>query len=262
MAKYERIAADLRGKIGAGEYPDGKLPAETELTAEYRVSLTTVRQALGVLRGDGLIESRHGTGTFVRTPPRRITRTQERHRSDKRRALLPESERRSRGAVEDDTGLAADEIEHNAELDTVPASDDLAKTFGVQPGTPLLCRTYTARSKNEGRLMHLIHSYLVHEVAARNPELLAESGDNPWPGGTHHQVSTIGLEIGAITEHVTTRTATAAEAELLGLAPGTALMCIRKISTSTTGGVVEVSDILLPGDRTELVYVTELEPWP
>lgn len=261
MAKYERIADDLRAKITAGAYPDGKLPAETDLTGAYRVSLATVRQALGVLRAEGVIESRHGTGTFVRTPPRRITRTQERHRADKRRALLPEDERRARGAVEDDTGLAAGEIEHNAEIDTVPAGDELAKAFGVPPGTALLCRTYTARSRDEGRLMHLIHSYLVHEVAARNPDLLTESGDKPWPGGTHHQMSTIGLEIAAITEHITTRPPTAAEAELLGLTPGTSLMCIRKISTSTAGEVVEVSDILLPGDRTEYVAVTDLEPW-
>jgi GntR family transcriptional regulator len=260
MAKYERIADGLRAKIRAGAYPEGRLPAETELSAEYRVSLATVRQALSVLRAEGVIESRHGFGTYVRTTPRRITRSPERHRAGKRRALQPEEERRRKGAVEDDTGLAAEQIEHGAEYDVAPASDDLAKAFGISPGTPLLDRTYTARSLDEGRLLHLIHSYIVHSVAARNPDLL-DAMNEPWPGGTFHQLSTVGIEIAAITEHITARPPTAAEAELLGLTPGVSLVCIRKISTATSGEVVEISEILLPGDRAELVYTTELEPW-
>jgi GntR family transcriptional regulator len=261
MAKYERIAADIRAKIAAGDYPAGeRLPPETDLQAAYRVSLNTLRQALSVLRAEGAIESRHGVGTYVRMPSRRVTRSPDRYHAEKRRARLPEDERRGQGAVEDDTGLQYEDIAFAADFDAEPASSDLAAAFGVPSGTLLLVRTYQARSRREDRPLHLIRSYLVHEVAARNPDLLREEKE-PWPGGTQHQLSTIGIEVGSITDRITARPPTAIEAELLAIPAGTALICIRKISTATTGGAVEISDILLPADRTELVYTTQLEPW-
>jgi GntR family transcriptional regulator len=264
MAKYERIADDLRRMITTGELPAGdRLPSETELTAQYRVSLPTLRQALSVLRAEGLIEARHGIGTYVRTPKQRVKRTPQRYHEEKKRVHLPEEQRQRQGAVEDDTGLSFDDIEFSAEFDTEPASDTLAAAFEVPVGTPLLCRTYSARSTHEDKPLHLIHSYLVRDVAAQNPDLLdaANETPTPWPGGTQHQLSTIGIEIATIVEHVTARPPTTAETELLEMSDGTSLICIRKVSTDTKGKTVEVSDIFLPGDRTELVYTTKLEPW-
>jgi GntR family transcriptional regulator len=262
MAKYERIADDLRRTITSGELPAGdRLPPETDLTTRYRVSLPTLRQALSVLRAEGLIESRHGVGTYVRMPPQRTKRSPDRYHQEKKRVHLSTEQRQRQGAVEDDTGLSFDDIEFSAEFNTEPANDDLAAAFGIAVGTPLLCRTYSARSRHEAEPpLHLIHSYLVYDVAARNPDLLKAECE-PWPGGTQHQLYTIGIELEEITEHVTARPPTTAETELLGMAGGTALICIRKISTDTTRTVAEISDIFLPGDRTELVYTTKLEPW-
>ena len=42
------------------------MPAETRLAAEYGVALGTLRRALELLAEQGLIERRHGKGTFVR----------------------------------------------------------------------------------------------------------------------------------------------------------------------------------------------------
>ena len=65
--KYHRIADALRADIQNGKLqPGDRLPAETALTARFDVSLPTLRQAIGVLRAEGLIESRHGVGTFVK----------------------------------------------------------------------------------------------------------------------------------------------------------------------------------------------------
>ncbi|MEV6306124.1 GntR family transcriptional regulator [Actinoplanes sp. NPDC051861] len=63
---YRRIAADLAGKIRAGEYRPGEaLPAQRELSQRYGVTLMTLRQALQELRDDGLIVQQAGRGTFV-----------------------------------------------------------------------------------------------------------------------------------------------------------------------------------------------------
>lgn len=61
-----RVAEELRGKLLGGEIPAGaKLPAESNLTREYGVSRTVVREALAVLAADGLVEARQGAGVFA-----------------------------------------------------------------------------------------------------------------------------------------------------------------------------------------------------
>jgi GntR family transcriptional regulator len=59
------IAESIRsGVLGAGD----QLPTERQLAAELGVSRMTVRQALGVLAEQGLINSQHGIGNFVTRP--------------------------------------------------------------------------------------------------------------------------------------------------------------------------------------------------
>jgi DNA-binding transcriptional regulator YhcF (GntR family) len=70
VAKYHQIADAIRAQIQAGDLPaNGRLPAETAIAADHNASVPTVRQAMGILRAEGLIESRHGVGTFVRAEP-------------------------------------------------------------------------------------------------------------------------------------------------------------------------------------------------
>lgn len=48
-----------------GLEPGERLPVETALAERFKVSLPTIRQAVGVLRSQGVVESKHGIGTFV-----------------------------------------------------------------------------------------------------------------------------------------------------------------------------------------------------
>jgi len=41
-----------------------------------------------------------------------------------------------------------------------------------------------------------------------------------------------------------------------------AVLALRKSSIDTQGRVVEISDVIMPGDRTVMTYQTRLEPWP
>ena len=64
--KYLRIHNDLRDRITSGQWPPGSpLPAQHELADQFGVSIMTLRQALQLLTDDGLIETRHGSGTYV-----------------------------------------------------------------------------------------------------------------------------------------------------------------------------------------------------
>lgn len=67
-ALYKQVAAKIREAINTGTYRPGQpLPSETDLMGTYGVSRPTVRQAVSVLRSEGLVDVIHGKGTFVRS---------------------------------------------------------------------------------------------------------------------------------------------------------------------------------------------------
>jgi DNA-binding FadR family transcriptional regulator len=49
--------------------PGDRLPTESAIMAEYGVSRSVVREAISRLQAAGLVETRHGIGTFVLEPP-------------------------------------------------------------------------------------------------------------------------------------------------------------------------------------------------
>jgi GntR family transcriptional regulator len=262
MAKaYERIAEDFRRPIRAGELkPGDKLPTEAKLVQRYNKGLPTVRQALAQLEAEGLVEKKHGRGTFVRTPRKLVSRSNERHQWEKDRAREPEAQRLETGSTEHDTGLTVDDLVFHAEYEQIPANEDLATAFGVPEGTAMLRRTYRTRYSAEPAPFTLVTSYLVRDMIAKNPDLLDETNE-PWPGGTQNQLYTVGIELDRIEERITARPPSAEEAEELELPPGTAVLVLRKFSYGTQDRLVEMSDVILPGDRTEMTFVTPLDRW-
>jgi DNA-binding GntR family transcriptional regulator len=63
---YRQLAAILRGQIASGKLPAGsRIPPLTALCDAYEVSPMTVRHAIEVLKGEGLVITRPGRGTFV-----------------------------------------------------------------------------------------------------------------------------------------------------------------------------------------------------
>src|ERR1700722_19421921 len=64
--KYLRIHRELSDRIASGQWPAGSpLPSQQQLAAQFGVSVMTLRQAIQLLADDGLIQTRHGAGTFV-----------------------------------------------------------------------------------------------------------------------------------------------------------------------------------------------------
>lgn len=63
---YAQLASVLRGRIVSGEWPpDSDIPSIDELCAQYGLGRITVRQALQILAGEGLVSSQRGRRTFV-----------------------------------------------------------------------------------------------------------------------------------------------------------------------------------------------------
>lgn len=260
-SKYDRIASDLRRKIKTGEIAPGeRMETETTLQERYGVSLATLRRALDLLEAEGLIEKRHGIGNFVKVPRRRVRRTTDRYQWEKDRVLLPESGRRKTGATEYDTGLEFNDLAFHAEFNVIEADADLAEVFKVPVGTRLLQRVYWSRERTDSSPFSLSTSYLVYDMISGNPDLL-DANCEPWPGGTQHQLYTVGIELDRIIDEVTARPPSQDEAELLGLGPGVSIIGLRKIAIDTHDRVVAVDDVILPGDRTTCVYTTRLARW-
>jgi DNA-binding FadR family transcriptional regulator len=66
----QHVVAQLTEHIRLGElHPGDKLPTESEIMLEQGVSRSVVREAMSRMQAAGLVETRHGIGTFVLPPP-------------------------------------------------------------------------------------------------------------------------------------------------------------------------------------------------
>lgn len=64
------LVEELTGLIRTGAIQPGeKLPTESAIVKQHGVSRTVVREAISRLQANGLVETRHGIGTFVLEPP-------------------------------------------------------------------------------------------------------------------------------------------------------------------------------------------------
>ncbi|MEW1749524.1 GntR family transcriptional regulator [Streptomyces angustmyceticus] len=258
---HERIADRLRRSIRAGRLkPGDPLPPEAQLAEQFGQGVPAVRDALRILRDEGLIEGRPGRGNVVRRPHTTAVRTNLRHQWEKGRARGPLEERARNGTTEYETGLQGRDLVFHASYREIEADEGLARAFALPEGTALLERRYRTRYAAESTPFSLVTSYLVREAIAGNPELLDETNE-PWPGGSQAQLHTVGIELGHIEERVTARPPTPDEAAELALPPRSSVLVLRKTSIGIDDRVVDVSDVILPGDRTEMLFTTYLERW-
>lgn len=66
---YRQVAGILRARIAQGEYPPNyELRAEEDLAFDFTCSKDTIRDAIGLLVGEGLLDKRQGRRTRVREP--------------------------------------------------------------------------------------------------------------------------------------------------------------------------------------------------
>ncbi|MGL5824049.1 MAG: winged helix-turn-helix domain-containing protein, partial [Nocardioides sp.] len=89
MPKYQQIAEAIRERVRSGDLkPGDRVTVETSLAKQHRASVPTVRQAMATLRAEGIIESRQGIGTFVRTETRFQRRSRGRYSAARARPGL------------------------------------------------------------------------------------------------------------------------------------------------------------------------------
>lgn len=256
-----KIADDIRMQIERGELnPGDSLPTLADLCQRWSCSMNSARGAVALLKAQGLITSGRGKAPKVRVPPRRVVRSSERHQAEKDLAKRPEAERATVGEAETNLGMSIAEQSFTTDYDTIEADGNLARALGVEPGEPTLRRHYESHDAQTGNLLSSSTSYIPLKLVSANPAIL-DASNEPWPGGTQHQLSTVGIEIMTMVDEVTGRMPTTVEAQAWALPEGVPLLICRRISLDANDRVVEISDAEYPADRTELRFVTPLKPW-
>jgi GntR family transcriptional repressor for pyruvate dehydrogenase complex len=198
----DTLAADMRaGRLNAGD----KLPTESELMGRFEVSRTVVREAISRLQASGLVETRHGIGTFVLAAPENgnfriapedfatvadVVSLLDLRISLEGEAAALAAEHREEGHLRQmEAALSAFELSIAEYSDAVPADFqfhmEVARATGNRHfadlmtylGTMIIPRTRinTASSAPEGRLaylqrVHTEHQNIYHAIRLRDAE--------------------------------------------------------------------------------------------
>lgn len=260
LTKYfrERIASRELG-------PGDKLPTEANMVETFGLSRYAVRRSLATLAAEGLIiripGNGPGRGTIVRESPKKVVRSSTRHQLEKSLVLSPQAIRSSLGQTEINQDIPVGKTKFHAEYRTIKANEDLAERLLVEEPDYVLQRTFTTSEKSSGHLLAFSVSYLPLALVERNPELL-DAGKEPWPGGTQHQLHTVGIEVATVIDEVDARLMSDAERHDWGIQTGAPplLYVVRCTLIGSDGRVVETSDAHYPVDRTYLRFTTPLDP--
>ncbi|MFG2960823.1 GntR family transcriptional regulator [Streptomyces sp. NPDC048291] len=236
---YRQIAADLRGAIERGEYPEqAVLPKITEIARNYGTSKQTAREAIAELEAEGLVEVVRRRGTVVRARPakRRLTRSRQVFRDE-------------RGYYFDPTAQPWRALEAPT-ISWGRPPKDVALMLGTQPDEDVLVRDRIMGDPTADRPMQLATSFLPAAVARGTRLAERDTG----PGGIYDLLEEMGHHPLTWDETVGSRMPTPTEAERLHLAKGVPLLRIVRTTTGPDGTVVEVNDTRMSADDFEVGY--------
>jgi GntR family transcriptional regulator len=222
-ADRARLAADvLRQQIHAGAYPNG-LPPENELAAEFFVSRNTIREALTILKNEGLIERGPKVGTHV-------ARRKYDHGLD---ALL--------GLKETFKNLGEVRNEVRAAM-PVTAPPSVASRLRLKPGEPAV---FVERLRYLGDLpLSLDLTYLTPDIGSQILSYPLETNDL---FALIEQVS--GQRLGSASLAVEAIPADAHSAATLQVPVGAALLMLERLTSLDDGKPVDLEYIRMRGDR-------------
>jgi GntR family transcriptional regulator len=223
---YHQLKTLLLDRIGRdGLVAGDRLPSDHELCAQYAVSRTVVRQALGELEFEGVIYREKGRGTFVAQA------------------------KSSQGLVQSLTGLYEDAASHGMSLrsevrrlETVPAKGSVATDLGLEQGSPVVL---LERLRFISELPWvLVTTYLPVGLV---PDLDQQDLAN---GSLYAVMDRHGVRPVSGRRSVEARVANTALARDLGLPRGGAVLYLSSVGMNAQGTPVELFHAYHRGDRT------------
>lgn len=237
--KYHRVANALRREIQDGTLaPGDRVQAETELSERFHVSLPTIRQAMGVLRAEGLVESRQGIGTFVKEQRRRQRRSRDRY-----------------GRARKDQKLLNSDLRHEITFaGRSPAPNHIAELMTIPQGSEVVMRQRVLFDKKTGRPEEIGASYLPATFAAST--FLEEP--TVVPKALFLCVEDLsGKQYAHARDQWIVRPASLQESETLEIPANSPVLNVVHVASAADGQVLEVSESTWPADR--IMFVDEYD---
>lgn len=237
----ERVASALRQAILHGQYaPGAQLPSEADLMAQHSVSRNTVRLALGRLANEGLIESIHRKGSFVRTRQLRRFHPQdefmERPPAPPQDAFVTEYEAEGR------------QPSQIIEVVIAWPPEDIAARLDLDESTSTVVRR-KVRSL-DGEPYEISDAYFPLELV-QGTEIM-EPGD--ITRGAGRILADRGHKQERFLDEITCRMPTPEEAQRLDLGPGTPVTIHVRTGFDGENQPVRVLVTVLPADKHVVIY--------
>lgn len=224
---YRHVHEALRDKIRAGVWPAHRpLPTEAELAAFYGVSRVTVRKAMGLLEGQGLIWRQRGRGTFVNEAAAERAR-----------------ESNFAGLLENINDFQQVTTVRPIAFRTVAASLDVARRLEIGSGTDVL-EIVRVRRRLDGPISHVTCTVTYPEAELLDP---AGLGNRP----VFAVLEEAGVRVDRVEQGLSAVSAEPVVAERLRVPPGTALIAMWRVVRDRANRPVEFVHSLYRADRYE-----------
>lgn len=240
QSEYRQVADILRDRIKSGVYTPGTvLPKEDDLAAQLKVSRPVVNKALAMLRSEGLVRSQRGRGTTVNPIP--VIRRD----AAARQAKQARENAGARGAFDTEVRKLGMTPRVEVTVSQEPASADVADTFGIEEGTPVLVRG--RRMFADDVPVQLATSFIPLEIAEGTQLTERDTG----PGGTYSRLADLGHEPKRFSELTQLRVPDGNEASALDMDTAQRVYVITRIARTTEGRAVEITESILPAHQWE-----------
>jgi len=213
----------LRAEVLRGSYPDGVLPGEADLMLAHRASRAVVREALDLLRREGIVERLPGTGTLVLTQ-RYTARLVEVH-----------------GVTDVHRAQFASHVITQREL---PMPGLVANHLDERPGAPCLMIEYVGMSA--GTVVGLYTNYL------RYPEADAVAAVPTW-SHWYALMDDAGLAVAETDLVIEVVLADGPVADVLGVPVGHAMLAMQQVIRDDRGRPYDFALLRHRGDRLSLL---------
>jgi GntR family transcriptional regulator len=216
LLKYEEIAESLRARIAAGEFAPGEtVPSGRDLAEQWSVSRATAIKAMDVLRNDGVVVAKQGTGFVVTETP----------------VARPAGARRA-GSARVTGGMPFLRV---GEPDWAEPPARVAAVLGMDPGVSTL-RRIRIHQLSDGSPHSYAEAWFPPEIAEASPRL-AQTGRFPSEG----------------VDVITVRLASEAEARHLGLSEATAVAVVLHTAYDQEGRPLVCEEGVTPSPHYEQV---------
>lgn len=222
--RYAQLADVMRERIVKDAWPiDSRIPTLPELAEEFGVAMITVRQAVQLLKNEGLLEPEQGRGTFVRSKP----------------------ETHPRMKVESSLKRLA-ELYRNLAPRLIPLGEGQAMPrLSADDGSPAPAYHFLRRiHASERQATSVISAYLDERVFAMAPRRFRAELIIPVLMDLTRQ----GLRIASARQVLTIATAGAETAGALNISVSAPVAEVRRVVCAPDGTVIYVGELTYRGD--------------